>query len=1048
MGRLLVIFVVVLGVGLSAPLYGAKKKFAPDEGVGEKKSEEAAPAAAPEKEKKDEPKAPAKKKGKKKEEDSASAVPASADKPASAPAAPADKPAQAAQPASAAPAQTPPAVAPAPAGKPAPASTAPADKPAQAAQPAQPAPAAQSASTTQPAQPASPAPAQTPPATPASASAVPAPADKPAQTPPAAQSADLTAASGPVTLKGPVADAATRKPLAGAKVTTNAFFYPAVTNSDGSFRYPMRLKPGRYTLTVEANGYKTFSQSIEVPKGVTELPVNIWLATDQSPLRSMAEHPDGRPFEPAGVQGAKKVLGERGAPATPETIPVPESTAAQPEKQEETGGVYVITGHLKDAKTGEPVSGEIKIKEQNLPVPVDAEGKFILSLKPGEYTVAIPIVGYVPEEKKITVSGNGDVTWMLTPVTREHWFYGYHEKMVKSDVARIGETPGVIAAAPRRRYDGGLTIAGSPATESGFFVDGWQVPFATHALSYEPVIHPALVEKSEVSYGGFSPALFDATGGAVAFTLRAPRSDRLGGLFDVSSFGLSVLAEGPFTENDLCAATVRKGLTDIFPRFFYEAKDGLVYNDEYDVTIVYLHKFPGNHRLRVYAFGGMDSIGLRTTNQRDGVPEHTDLLATAQSFIRLATDYTYSFTELDTMIANRLSLSYENRSYQYAFYAGGDYGLTTHLIEGLDEFRWRFNEHHLFTIGGSMRLGFFRPETEYVSLPIEGESFPVHVADKIGDPGYQPYLHPTLYAFYDLTYGGLLVRPGFVFGLDAHNEKETQWFFDPRLEVSYRFDDTMKLALSGGLYSQRPDYEIASDRWGTETLEPAHAAHAVLSFEKSFLSAYTIAVKGYYKYLYNLFRRSSADPLEFTNLGSGYAAGGALSFKIDLTDTLTGSVGYAFGISERKDSSASDYRSSDADLPHAVLLAARWTPAKEWGLYGRFSLVSGVPYSAFSGAEFVDDGVFSRYEPTPVIDRDGRVVRNGKRHGFMHTLDLGGEYTLLLDQMILTLFAEMRGISTLFDKNAVGNLYNTDFSQRVDISTTPFMATVGLRGEF
>ncbi len=829
---------------------------------------------------------------------------------------------------------------------------------------------------------------------------------------------------------------------------TNAFFYPSVTNRDGSFRYPMRLKPGRYTLTVEANGYKAFSQSIEIPKGVTELPINIWLATDQSPLRSMAEHPDGRPFEPAGVQGAKKVLGEgetspesAGSPAVP-------GTAAQPSKEAGPSGVYVITGHLKNAKTGEPVSGEITLKEQKLPVPVDAEGKFILSLKPGDYTVAIPIVGYVPEEKKITVNSNGDVTWMLTPMSREHWFCGYHEKMVKSDAFRMNEVPGAIATVPQRRYGGGLMIAGSADTENGFFIDGWQVPFSVHALSYEPVIHPALVEKSEVSYGGFSPSLFDATGGAVSFTLRDPRSDRLGGLFDVSLFGISVLAEGPFTDTDLFAATVRKGLTDIFPRFFYEAKDGLVYNDEYDMTIIYLHKFPGNHRIRVYAFGGMDGIGLRTTNQRDGVPEHTDILAVAQSFTRLAADYTYSFTELDTMIANRLSLSYENRSYQYAFYAGGDYGLMVHLIEGLDEFRWRFSEHHLFTIGGSMRLGLFHPDTDYVSLPLEGESFPVHVAEKMGDPGYQPYLHPTLYAVYDLTYGGLLVRPGFVFGIDAHNKKETQWFLDPRLEISYRFDDTMKLALSGGLYSQRPDYEIASDRWGTETLEPAHAAHAVLSFEKMFLSAYTVAVKGYYKYLYDLFRRSTADPLEFTNLGSGYVAGGALSFKVDLTGTITGSVGYAFGISERKDSPAADYRSSDADLPHAVVFAARWTPAKEWGIYGRFSFISGVPYSAFSGAEFVDDGVFSRYEPIPVLDDDGRVVRNGERHGFMHTLDLGGEYTMFLDQMILTLFAEMRGISTLFDKNAVGNLYSTDFSQRVDISTTPFMATVGIRGEF
>jgi len=444
----------------------------------------------------------------------------------------------------------------------------------------------------------------------------------------------------------------------------------------------------------------------------------------------------------------------------------------------------------------------------------------------------------------------------------------------------------------------------------------------------------------------------------------------------------------------------------------------------------------------------MDGIGLRTEHQRNGVPEHTDLLATAQFFLRVVADYTYSFTELDTAMENRLALSYENRSWQYAMYADSDYGLTTHILEGLDEFRWKFNEHNRLTIGGNMRLGFFRPETDYLSLPIEGESFPARVSFKIDDPGYQPYLHPTLYAMHEFSYLGFTVRPGLVLGLDAHNKKTTQILFDPRLLFSYRFDDTMSISLSGGLYSRRPDYEIASDRWGTENIEPEHAAHAVLGFEKTFLDTYTIAVKGYYKYLYDLVRRSVDDPLEFTNLGSGYAAGGALLFKVGLAETFTGSIGYAFGVSERKESPAGDYRSSDADLPHSIVLVGRWTPAKEWAVYGRFSLVSGTPYTSFSGAEFIDDGVLSRYEPLPVLDDNGRVVRNDARRGFMHGLDLGGEYTFFLDQMILTLFAEMRGISALFDKNAVGDLYNTDFTQRVDISTTPFLATVGVRGEF
>ncbi len=1001
MARLLVFLLLVAFVGSAGPLYAAKKKFTPEGGVEEKQSEEKSAPAEVKKEK-------APKKGEKKKE-KATQKPATAAEPALAPIA---KPAPvAATPAPAAPAPAPAAPAPAPKAE---------EKPA-APPPWMPAPKTETKPAATPVAPASKV--EEKPA------AAPAPAPK-AEEKPAAPAPVVKGE--PVVLTGAVADADTKSPLVGAKVTTNTFPYPALTLKDGSFKYPMKLKPGKYKLEVTAPGYKPFQIDIEVVAGMKELPVKIWLALETSTLRSLAEHPDGKPFEPAGMRGAEKALAAQ--------EPVEKSVT---QKQ-----IYVVTGLLKNGKSGEPVPGSILLKEQNLQVPVDADGKFVLSLQPGDYTVLIPIVGYVPEEKKLAVAGNGDVVWDLTPVEPMDRMYGYHEKMVKSDAVRLADLPGAAVVAPSRRYDTGLTIAGSPSAENGYYIEGFQSPFAVHAFSHDTVIHPALIDKAELSYGGFSPAIFDATGGAVSLTLRDPRTDRLGGLFDLSLFGVSVLAEGPITNADYFAAAVTKGLTDLFPRFFYRAEDSLIYNDNYDMTILYLHKFPGNHRLRVYAFGGMDSIGLRAGNLRNGVAEHTNTLSPSQFFTRITADYAYSYKELDTEIDNRLALSYENRNWQYAMYAGNDFGLTAHLIEGLDEFHWKFDPHNKLTIGANMRLGFFDVSDDYISLPLEGESFPVRVAQKIGDPGYQPYLHPTLYAMHELSYAGFTVQPGFVFYIDAHNKKHLELSVDPRLMVEYRFDDSMALRLSGGLYSRRPDYEIASDRWGTEELLAEHAVHAVLGFEKTFLNAYTIEVKGFYKYLYNLIRRSGTDPLEFNNLGEGYAAGGVLNFKADITDTFSGMVGYAFSISQRKDSAALAYRSSDADIPHTLILTGRWTPAKEWALYGRFSLRSGAPYSSLSGAEFIDDGVESRFEPVPLRDANGRTIVNDARYGLVHELDLRGEYTFFLEEMTLTLFAEMRGISGLFDKNAVGTLYSTDFTQESDLSTTPMVATVGVRGEF
>ena|GEM_PF-1513036 len=1003
MARLLAFLLLIAFVGSGGPLYAAKKKFTPEGGVEEKQSEE---KAAPADTKKDKEKTPKKKVDKKKEDPAQKTV-----APAEPVLAPIAKPAPVPATSTAAPkVAEKPVVAPTP--------------PVQAVEkPVTPVPAPKAEEK-----------AAAPAVAPSSAPVAPAPAPAPkVEEKPVAPAPVIKGESVP--LYGSVMDADTKSPLVGVKITTNAFPYPALTLKDGSFKYPMKLKSGTYKLEVTAPGYKPFHVEIAIVAGMKDLPVKIWLALETSTLRSLAEHPDGKPFEPAGQRGAEKALGDK----VPEAAPVEKTVQKQ---------IYVITGLLKDAKSGEMISGTVLLKEQNLQVPVDAAGKFVLSLQPGDYTVLIPIVGYVPEERKLAVTGNGDVVWELTPVESTARMYGYNEKMAKSTASRLADLPGVAGVAPARRYDAGFTIVGSPSAENGYYIDGFQSPFAVHAFSRDTVIHPALIDKAELSYGGFSPAYFDATGGVVSLTLRDPRTDRLGGLFDLSLFGVSVLAEGPITNADYFAATVSKGLTDLFPRFFYGADSSLVYNDNYDVTILYVHKFPGNHRLRVYAFGGMDSIGMRAEHLRNGVPQHANVLAPTQSFTRLTADYTYSYKELDTEIDNRLALSYENRNWQYAMYAGSDFGLTAHLVEGLDEFHWRFDPHNKLTIGGNMRLGFFDAETDYVSLPLEGESFAVRVAQKIDAPGYQPYLHPTLYAMHDLSYAGFTIQPGFVFYIDAHSKKNVELSIDPRLMIEYRFDDSMALRLSGGLYSRRPDHEIASDRFGTESLQAEHAAHAVLGFEKTFLNAYTIEVKGFYKYLYNLIRRSGVDPLEYNNLGEGYAAGGVLNFKVNLTDTFSGMVGYAFTLSQRKDSPALEYRSSDADIPHTLILTGRWTPTKEWAIYGRFSLRSGAPYSRYSGAEFIDDGVEPRFEPLPLLDANGRAVTNDARYGLAHELDLRGEYAFFLDEMTLTLFAEMRGVTTLFDQNAVGTVYNADFTQTADLSTTPMVATVGVRGEF
>lgn len=70
-----------------------------------------------------------------------------------------------------------------------------------------------------------------------------------------------------VTLYGTVYDAYTNNPIQGAMLTLQPSGRSCYTGSDGAFNFEEDLDPIQYTITAQANGYRTDRKTIKITPG-------------------------------------------------------------------------------------------------------------------------------------------------------------------------------------------------------------------------------------------------------------------------------------------------------------------------------------------------------------------------------------------------------------------------------------------------------------------------------------------------------------------------------------------------------------------------------------------------------------------------------------------------------------------------------------------------------------------------------------------------------------------------------------------------------------
>lgn len=204
------------------------------------------------------------------------------------------------------------------------------------------------------------------------------------------------------------------------------------TAPDGAFDFPS-VKPGPYLIRAVAEGYKPAEQTVDVPPGGEAL-VTLGLSKPTGPgqLRGVVKGEkdqvvegaevalEGKSavktgsdgsylLEQAGPGPVKVTVKAKGFKDAEDLAQVPPEGSAtldftllkQGEKQ-----LATIRGSVKSA-SGKGVRGTVKIAEANMTIPVKGDGRFVVQVPGGKYTLAIEAAGYVTQVKTVEVA-DGD----------------------------------------------------------------------------------------------------------------------------------------------------------------------------------------------------------------------------------------------------------------------------------------------------------------------------------------------------------------------------------------------------------------------------------------------------------------------------------------------------------------------------------------------------------------------------------------------------------------------------------------------------------------
>lgn len=582
------------------------------------------------------------------------------------------------------------------------------------------------------------------------------------------------------------------------------------------------------------------------------------------------------------------------------------------------------------------------------------------------------------------------------------------------------------------RSGGDPILRGAASDESRVYYDGVPVPSLYHLGGLTSAFQGHLIGRVDYEPGNFSARYGRVSGGIIALESRAPRSDRLHLMLDLSLLESAFSVESPLGGRTAVSLAARRSNLDFFfeqlvPEDAYSVVAAPVY---WDYQAQVSHQIDRRHALYLSSYGSRDSFSLLFSEPDEKDPSLRGTLGGAAELHRVQLALS---SEHSSSVTSRVQATYGRQRFEVQVGPLMS-GFATHEVFSRGDLTWRASPSLELSLG---------TDTEYSALdgdyqggrPPPNEGDPgvdeasrqlVEVVDTIHNTRFGAYLEATLRPVTPVS-----VTAGLRGDYYAHLRHAT---FDPRLSARFAVSERTTLKAGVGRYSQEPLYYYSVRGIGNPDIDPYYAIHVSLGVEQTF-DVLSVSAEGFFKHLEDrVVATGGGQSPYFVNEGQGRVYGAELSARLAAGATQ-GYFAYTLSRSEREDR-AEPTRLFDGDQTHVLSAALSQGLGRGWEVGARFRLTSGDPFTPVTRAVF--DATTGQYVPV-----FGAV--NSERYPTHHRLDLRVEKQWSIGQGTLAAYLDL--LNAYAAQTREGTRYSYDYRKSEAVSGLPIFPSLGVRGE-
>lgn len=615
----------------------------------------------------------------------------------------------------------------------------------------------------------------------------------------------------------------------------------------------------------------------------------------------------------------------------------------------------------------------------------------------------------------------------------------------------LGEPLRIVASLPgvvRTPFGlGFFVVRGANFQNTGYFIDGFQVPLLYH-LGFGPGVLPTRLLGSLNFYpGGFPVKLGRFTGGVVSLESKLPDCNDMHLEAEVDLFRASALGFMPF---DAKKGADGGGVSLSFRRSYFEALLPLLVKGidlryaDYQAKV----EVPLTSHLRfgLFLFGSDDA--LNTSGAEQGGIRSSGDTNIALNFQRVVAKLDYR-PDPKTKLLLRGTLGRDEQAF-----VRNNLGQPT-LNANIES----------FTAGLRLDAAFItnRHFTTFAGMDLLGLTFSIN-SNAPAPTGFGEYPRPSfspqvvqiessvaqsssaLYVDEIVSVGPLEWSVGSRLELLRYGTQNLL-NLDPRTVMKMSFTKEVMFKAASGLFSQQPlPFQLVSIG-GNPNLGPERSWQNSLGVELNLPERIKIESTGYYSHMFNVIRNVNTSTLNPDGtlqrvFFAGDAEGRSYGFELMLrkerdresSNGFYGWLSYTLSRTERTYPGGKPFLLW-LDQTHTLNLALSYA-IDGWRFGAKFQLASGRPTDTVTATTF--DGDTSNIVP----DFDDQ----GERLPLYHQLDVRIDRDFDLGDVHGSLYLDV--LNVYYGDNAEGYVYQYDYQKRIQTPGIPVLGTLGIRLEY